>query len=108
MTGASADKPQEEDVCPHIPGALTILSSANDGNVTYLCTVQGALLWMHPDADPAHVVGFDVAEFATHYGYDTTQLPLAIDILDIGYYLNDGSYEPPEPDYRHARSGCVA
>lgn len=86
--------------CYYDLDTIDILSSAADGAVGYLCDTHGVVLWEHPAADPPAVVRFDVAEFARHYGYSTAQLPSAIDILDIGYHLRDGSYEPPEPAYR--------
>lgn len=39
---------------------------------------------------------FDTSEFVKTYG----KLDDGIDILDIGYWLSDGTYEPPEPDFR--------
>ena len=39
---------------------------------------------------------FDVVEYRRTYG----QVDGHIDILDIGYVMPDGYYEPPEPDFR--------
>ena len=49
-----------------------------------------------PSWDAPIPISFDVDEFRRTYG----RLDGAIDILDIGYTMPDGEYEPPEPDFR--------
>jgi len=42
---------------------------------------------------------FDIEEYKTFYKVD--KVPGAFDILDLGYWLNDGTYEEPEHDWRN-------
>lgn len=43
------------------------------------------------------IVRVDVDEYRRAYPDEEVD---TVDILDIGYWLTDGRYEPPEPDYR--------
>lgn len=51
-----------------------------------------------PEAKPLlQIARFDVDEWERHYGRPPA---LRIDILDLGYWLHDGTYEPPVHDWR--------
>ena len=76
---------------------ITIQSSHG----TFNATDEGIVLTWTPDDDsPAgvieaqpldRVVRFDVEEFRQFYN----ESPTSVDILDIGYWLDDGTYELP-------------
>ncbi len=40
---------------------------------------------------------FDVNEFKMYY---SKEIPESVDILDLGYWLNNGGYEEPAHDWR--------
>jgi len=50
---------------------------------------------------PDNIGRFDVEEYKKFYG--VTELPAEIDILDLGYWLEDESYEEPAHDWRIER-----
>ena len=41
---------------------------------------------------------FNLDEYKAYY--KLTEIEESIDILDVGYWLADGAYEPPESDWR--------
>jgi hypothetical protein len=43
------------------------------------------------------VIRFDLEEWKHYWG---DPVPDNLDILDIGYWLDDGTYEPPEMEWR--------
>jgi hypothetical protein len=57
------------------------------------------------EADYHNYVRFDLPEYKKHYG----ELDTEYDILDLGFWKKDGSYEPPEKDFRDrvARIGTI-
>ena len=57
------------------------------------------------DADYHNYVRFDLPEYKKHYG----ELDTEYDILDLGFWQKDGSYEAPEKDFRErvARIGRI-
>ena len=57
------------------------------------------------EADYRNYVRFDLPEYKRHYG----ELDTEYDILDLGFWKKDGSYEPPEKDFRDrvARIGTI-
>ena len=59
--------------------------------------------WVQPDYH--NYVRFDLPEYKKHYG----ELDTEYDILDLGFWKKDGSYEPPEKDFRDrvARIGTI-
>ena len=44
------------------------------------------------------IIKFDLAEWCKYY--DQKSLPQSLDILDVGYWNKDGTYEPPAYDWR--------
>lgn len=51
------------------------------------------------------ITKFDMAEFRTHYKYNSDSMPLTVDILDVGHWKNINRkihYEAPVADYRSA------
>lgn len=82
---------------------ISILSShangEHDSDVGFVISVSGRVISSHvDDSFGYHPLRFDVNEFLQHYHY--IKLPSSIDILDIGYWYGDGSYEPPDDDFR--------
>lgn len=66
-------------------------------------------VWYRSVIDRGHVMKkvdrIDVEEFNEHYkdvynGRTPSVVANGIDILDVGYWLKDGTYEPPEADWR--------
>jgi hypothetical protein len=57
------------------------------------------------EADYHNYVRFDLPEYKKHYG----ELDTEYDILDLGFWKKDGSYETPEKDFRDrvARIGII-
>ena len=61
--------------------------------------------WVPTDDDQeggallGNIVKFDIDEWERHYGKPMRRL-YSIDILDLGYWMKDGSYEGPEHDWR--------
>lgn len=52
------------------------------------------------DAEMATPIRVDIEEYKKYYG---TEFNEGVDILDIGYWMEDGSYEPPENDWREEK-----
>lgn len=77
-------------------GVLTAL--VDDG------TVVSVDLYEPVDADGRmlkQIAKFDVGEWRKFYDYlEQIEPNTSIDILDLGYWLKDGSYEPPLDDWR--------
>ena len=77
---------------------LTVHSnSASYGSLRFDAFTGIALPWSQRRPP---IFAFNVLEFRRHYGYTVQEMPATVDILDIGYWLPDGTYEAPEPDYR--------
>lgn len=53
----------------------------------------------------ADITFFNVEEWRRAF---PGQMPDHVDILDLGYWIGAGAYEPPEVDWRHlmASEGC--
>jgi len=51
------------------------------------------------DNELRQIAKFDVAEYKSHY--NVTEIPGDLDILDLGYWTNDGAYEKPVDDWRN-------
>lgn len=51
------------------------------------------------ETEPVNFIDkFDIEEYKKHY--NTTTPPEYIDILDLGYWLENGAYEEPAHDWR--------
>jgi hypothetical protein len=66
----------------------------------------GGVIYCHLDTGGDEcielITAFDLAEYKKHYSIVLdAHLPECIDILDLGYWLKDGSYEPPAGDWRN-------
>lgn len=79
---------------PPDPAEYVIHGSYGD----VVCSPTGAVLRIENRTSDAYddILRFDVGEYAEHFG----AMEPHTDILLIGYWLTDGSYEPPEPRAR--------
>ena len=68
------------------------------GDIAFEIADDGTILSSHLDPEWAEGIPqrFDTAEFVQTYG----ELDDCIDILDIGYWDENGEYEPPESEFR--------
>lgn len=74
----------------------TIIASPVDGKVIDYTPVD--------PTRPAYadILQFDLVEWKNHYHQEIDGLN--VDILDLGYWLADGSYSEPEEDFRQELS----
>ncbi len=72
-------------------GSLRV--NVQDGLVIQCTTIQDE------DNELKQIVRFDIEEYKTYYKVD--DIPGHLDILDLGYWNKDGSYEPPVEDWRN-------
>jgi hypothetical protein len=78
--------------------AMTLAELASDGIFTLVHSSNGDLLIDNEDGkitgdrDQPEITCFDIPEYLTCYGMD--RMPFEVDILDLGLYFGDGSYEP--------------
>jgi hypothetical protein len=77
---------------------------SSGGDIT-IDLVNGKVLSFELDGeDPEYrevfenIRNFDLKEYVEHYPDEAGETQF--DILDLGYWLKDGYYEPPEPDFR--------
>lgn len=78
---------------------LTVHSSYGDLSID---ANTGEVLTLVPDGDPENlgeIACFDLDEWRKFYGRE--DLDEEFDILDLGYWLKGGTYEPPEPTWRN-------
>jgi hypothetical protein len=83
----SAEAPQE--------GVLTVQSS--HGHFTIDGNTGDVLSRQVQDEALQRLVRFDLAEWHNYYGGPPGP---DLDILDLGYWLDSGTYEPPAHDWR--------
>lgn len=62
--------------------------------------VLGCDLIAEQDGEYMDIVRFDIWEYAKEYPNETLG-GSHVDILDIGYWMIDGTYEPPREDWRN-------
>ncbi len=75
------------------------------GDLT-VATASGRVLAYEPigDGDYRNVTFFNIAEWRQTY---PGEVPHQIDILDIGYWTQEGEYVPPVADWRADKRGCA-
>jgi hypothetical protein len=73
-----------------------VVAQSSSGGVTFDATT-GAVI---SNSTEYPILVFDVLEWRTWYANESLADVREIDILDIGYWLRDGSYTPPEFDWR--------
>ena len=77
---------------------IPVIACSSYGSITF-DSKTGNIISTNLDNSPEcpQVARFDVEEFKCHYGeYPKNET----DILDLGYWQNDGGYEPPCHDWR--------
>jgi len=62
--------------------------------------VSGEVFISELDAQMDTPIRVDIAEYKEYYG---TEFNEGVDILDIGYWIDGGSYVPPENDWREEK-----
>jgi hypothetical protein len=80
--------------------------TSSHGDITALVddgTVTGIEINTPGDEDGEalkQIAKFDLGEWRRYYGMEQLEPNSSIDILDLGYWLKDGAYEPPAEDWR--------
>jgi hypothetical protein len=80
-------------ICKTVNSSHGTLVIDADGNV-----VKGSV---YDDDELKNIVRFDLEEYRKQYPDEPE--PSSYDILDLGYWTDQGKYEPPDEDWRSAR-----
>jgi hypothetical protein len=89
-----------EDGTFHVPGKTFFVYSSGgslkvdaENGLVVECTTH-----RNEDNELKQIVRFDIEEYNAHY--NVHEIPGALDILDLGYWNQDGGYEKPVQDWR--------
>lgn len=83
----------------------TLQVYGSHGDLTVSVT-SGRVVAYEPigDGEYSHIAFFNIAEWRQAY---PGEIPEQIDILDIGYWTEEGEYAPAVEDWRKDRRGCA-
>lgn len=75
------------------------------GDLT-VARASGRVLAYEPigDGEYRNITFFNIAEWRQTY---PGEVPGHIDILDLGYWTEEGEYAPPAADWRAEKGGCA-
>jgi hypothetical protein len=75
------------------------------GDLT-VASASGHVLAYEPigEGEYRNIALFNIAEWRQAY---PGEVPRQIDILDIGYWTEEGEYAPPVADWRTEKGGCA-
>jgi len=97
-----------------LTGHHTAEVESSGGTFTIHSRTGEVLRWspeVEDDADYTgyrNIVRFNLDEWREHYHWPEGTLPNGYDVLDLGFWLRDGTYEPPDDDWRHVHESLWA